>query len=191
MRKYILISIATSLLLAGCTGKEIIIRPENTLFSPSVGNSYSTVGLKDATTVRTIPVVGNVTEAFGNEMKSSGFAKEVYYPLRPDDNTEITLESKFKAEIDTHSGSAFVKSFITGFTMFILEPFLWYDFDYRFSGEVLIFKDGKMIKQTSAVSDATMSVKWLSLSDVASLEAETIIKLKKSLFNQLLNDIRK
>jgi hypothetical protein len=191
MRKYILISIATSIFLAGCTGKEIKIRPENTLFNPSVGNSYSTVGLRDVSTGKTFPVVGNVTEAFGNEMRSSGFAKEVYYPLRPDDNTEITLESQFNVDVDTHSGSAFAKSFITGFTMFILEPLFWYDFDYKFAGAVGLFKDGILIKQVSAVTDATMSVKWLSLGDVASLEAETITKAKKSLFNQLLNDMKK
>jgi hypothetical protein len=46
-----------------------------------------------------------------------------------------------------------------------------------------------VIKQVSAVTDATLSVKWLSLGNVASLEGETLEKAKKSLFQQLLNDI--
>jgi len=85
--------------------------------------------------------------------------------------------------LDPHSGSQFAKSF--------LEPLFWYDFDYTFSGTVDVVKNGKIIKQLSAVTDATMSVKWLSLGKVTSLEVETVDKAKKSLFQQLISDIGK
>ena len=73
--------------------------------------------------------------------------------------------------LDPHSGSAFAKSFFTGLTLFIIDPLFF--------------------KQLSAVTDATMSVKWLSLGKVTSLEVETVDKAKKSLFQQLISDIGK
>jgi hypothetical protein len=74
-------------------------------------------------------------------------------------------------------------------TLFIIEPLFWYDFDYTLSGTVDVVKNGKVIKQLSAVTDATLSVKWLSLGKVASLEGETLAQAKKSLFQQLINDV--
>jgi len=183
--------IFTSFLVIGCTGTEIKIKPENTLLDQRVANPYSSVGVRDASTGKILPAAGNMTEAFSTQIRTSGFSKDVYYPFKPDDKTNILLESNFNVEFDAHSGSAFAKSFFTGFTFFILEPFFWYDFDYKFAGTVDVLKDGKVIKQVSAATDATVSVKWLSLSDVATLEGEAIAKAKKSLFNQLLNDIRK
>ena len=130
-----------------------------------------------------------MTEAFSNELRKSGITKEVYYPFRPDDKADIVLESQFNVALDPHSGSAFAKSFFTGLTLFIIEPLFWYDFDYTLSGTVDVVKNGKVIKQLSAVTDATLSVKWLSLGKVASLEGETLAQAKKSLFQQLINDV--
>ena len=187
-----LMSIACfTLLLVGCTGSEIKIKPENFLLDQRFNESYSSIGLLDASTGKNLPSVGNLTEAFSHEIRASRVAKDVYYPARPDDKTDVTFESNFNSELDTHSGSAFAKSFLTGFTFFILEPIFWYDFDYKFSGTVDVLKDGKVIKQSSAVTDVTLSVKWLSLGDVSKLESEAISQGKKSLFNQLLRDVHK
>ena len=132
---------------------------------------------------------GNMTEAFSSEIRKAKVAKEVYYPVRPDDKAEIVLESQFNVALDPHSGSQFAKAFFTGFTFFILEPLFWYDFDYTLSGTVDVVKNGKVIKQLSAVTDATLSFKMLSSGIVPSLEAETLAKAKKSLFQQLINDV--
>jgi hypothetical protein len=185
-----IISIA-SLLIIGCTGTEIKIRPENTLYTQAAVEPYVSVGVKDISSSPTLPQAGNMTEAFSNEIKKSKFAKEVYYPARPDDKAEIVLESQFNVALDPHSGSAFAKSFFTGLTLFIIEPLFWYDFDYKFSGTVDVLKNGKVIKQVSAVTDATLSVKWLSLGSVTTLEGEALAKAKKTLFQQLLYDIGK
>jgi hypothetical protein len=184
----LIISIAT-LLIVGCTGTEIKIRPENSLLAQNLSEPYTSVGVKDISPSPTVPQAGNMTEAFSAQIRQSNFAKDVYYPSRPDDKAEIILESQFNVALDPHSGSAFAKAFFTGFTFFILEPLFWYDYDYKLSGTVDVFKEDKVIKQVSAVTDATLSVKWLSLGNVASLEAETLEKAKKSLFQQLLNDI--
>jgi len=180
-----------TLILVGCTGSEIKIRPENSLLDQRVNESYSAVGLLDVSTGKNLPSIGNLTEAFSHEIRASRVAKDVYYPARPDDKTEVTFESKFNSEVDTHSGSTFAKSFLTGFTFFILEPIFWYDFDYKLSGTVDVLKDGIVIKQSTAVTDATISVKWLSLGDVTKLESDAISQAKKSLFHQLLSDVKK
>ena len=178
-----------AILVAGCTGTQIKISPESSALEQSFNSSYGLVGVRDVPAEKTLAVTGNLTEAFSNEIRSSGLAKEVYYPLRPNDKTDITLNSQFNADVDRHSGSHFATAFFTGFTFFIFEPFIWYDFDYTLAGNVDVIKDGQVIKRVNAKTDATVSVKWLSLSDLAKLQDEVLIKAKKSLFQQLIQDI--
>ena len=191
MKLNLLIIAVAAFFIIGCTGTEIKIRPENALIAQNNIGPYTTIGVKDVSSGTSLPQAGNMTEAFSNELRKSGVTKEVYYPFRPDDKADIVLESQFNVALDPHSGSAFAKAFFTGFTFFILEPLFWYDYDYTFSGTVDVVKNGKIIKQLSAVTDATMSVKWLSLGKVTSLEVETVDKAKKSLFQQLISDIGK
>ena len=191
MKLNLLIIAVAAFFIIGCTGTEIKIRPENGLIAQNNIGPYTTIGVKDVSSGTSLPQAGNMTEAFSNELRKSGITKEVYYPFRPDDKADIVLESQFNVALDPHSGSAFAKAFFTGFTFFILEPLFWYDYDYTFSGTVDVVKNGKILKQLSAVTDATMSVKWLSLGKVTSLEVETVDKAKKSLFQQLISDIGK
>lgn len=191
MKLNLLIIAVAAFFIIGCTGTEIKIRPENALIAQNNIGPYTTIGVKDVSSGTSLPQAGNMTEAFSNELRKSGITKEVYYPFRPDDKADIVLESQFNVALDPHSGSAFAKAFFTGFTFFILEPLFWYNYDYTFSGTVDVVKNGKIIKQLSAVTDATMSVKWLSLGKVTSLEVETVDKAKKSLFQQLISDIGK
>ncbi len=191
MKLNLLIIAVAAFFIIGCTGTEIKIRPENALIAQNNIGPYTTIGVKDVSSGTSLPQAGNMTEAFSNELRKSGITKEVYYPFRPDDKADIVLESQFNVALDPHSGSAFAKAFFTGFTFFILEPLFWYDYDYTFSGTVDVVKNGKILKQLSAVTDATMSVKWLSLGKVTSLEVETVDKAKKSLFQQLISDIGK
>jgi hypothetical protein len=177
--------------VTGCTGTQIKISPESSAVDQSFNSPYALVGVKEVPAEKKLAVTGNLTEAFSNEIRSTGFAKEVYYPLRPNDKTDVTLDSQFNAEVDRHSGATFAKGFFTGFTLFIFEPLIWYDFDYTLAGNVDVIKDGKIIKRVNAKTDATVSVKWLSLSDLAKLQDEALIKAKKSLFQQLIHDMGK
>lgn len=175
--------------ITGCTGTQIKLSREPTTYP--LGQTYDSIGVRDVPATKTLPVAGNLTEAFSNEIRTSGFAKYVYYPLRPDDKVDIALDSQFDVEQDTHSGSLFAKAFFTGFTFFLLEPAFWYDFDYKLSGNVNVLKDGKVVKQAAATTDATISAKWLSLSKLPALEAEALNRAKKSLFQQLMQSIGK
>ena len=189
MRAKFLLSIIVILAITGCTGTQVKLNHEPT--TQSFNQPYTAVGVRDVPATKTLPIAGNLTEAFSNELRTSGFAKEVYYPLRPDDKVDIALDSQFNVEADTHSGSMFAKSFFTGFTLFLLEPVFWYDIDYKLSGNVNVMKDGKLLKQVTATTDATISAKWLSLSKLPALEAEALVKAKKSLFQQLMQAIAK
>ena len=189
MKIKLLLSAITILMLTGCTGTKVKITPEPMAFDQGVNRSYDSVGIRDIPSDKTYPATGNLTEAFSNEMRTSGFSEEVYYPFRPDDKTDITLDSHFTSEVDMHSGSMFAKSFFTGLTLFLIEPFIWYDFDYTLTGNLVVLKDGKESKRVSGQTEATISAKWLSLSELQSLEGKALSKAKKSLFQQLMHKI--
>lgn len=188
--KLLIVAIAT-LAITGCTGTQIKISPEISALEQSVNPSYAAVGVRDVPAEKNLPVTGNLTEAFSNELRTSGFAKDVYYPFKPNDKTDITLDSQFNAALDAHSDSLFAKSFFIGLTLFLVEPFIWYDFDYTLAGKVDVIKDGKVVKQVNAKTDAKVSLKWLSLSEAANLEGEALAKAKKVLFQQLMHKIGK
>ena len=179
----------TSLLILGCTATEIKIKPENALISKNV-EPYAAVGLKDVSSSPALPEVGNMTEAFIAEIKKSKFAKEVYYPSSPDDKAEIVLEANFDVVFNPHFGVApYAKTFSYWTHSFYDRTLVPYNFEYKFSGTVDVLKNGKMIKQVSAVTEAILSMQWLSLGSIATLETETLNKAKKSLFQQLLYDL--
>ena len=73
--------------------------------------------------------------------------------------------------------------------MFLLEPVIWYDYDFVVEGTVGVIRNGERIQTISARSDATISAKWLSLSEVAKLEADALSKAKRGLYYQILRDI--
>ncbi len=175
-------------MLTGCTGTQIKVRPEPG--THKFTQSYASVGVRDVPTEKKVPAPG-LTEAFSNEIRTSGFAKDVYYPFRPDDKVDIVLDSQFSLEQDQHSGSMVAKAFFTGLTLFLLEPFFWYDIDFKLAGNVNVLKDGKVVKQVNAETDATVSAKWLSLSELPTLAAEAAAKSKRSLFQQLMQAIAK
>lgn len=191
MKMKLLTAILAVVMITGCTGTKVAVSPEPGMLKSSFNTPYDTVGLRDTPADKIYPPAGNLTEAFGAEMRSSGFSKEVYYPFRPDDKVDLTLDTQFNVEMDPNMGSAFAKSFITGFTLFVLEPFFWYDYDYKMTGNINVIQDGKMTKTISAETNATMSMKWLSLSKGQTLEGETLGKAKKSLFRQLMQDLEK
>lgn len=189
MRTNLGLSVIVILMITGCTGTQVKLSHEP--ITQTFNQSYTSVGVRDVPAVKTLPLAGNLTEAFSNEIRTSGFSKEVYYPFRPDDKVDIVLDSQFSVEADTHSGSMFAKAFFTGFTLFLLEPVFWYDIDYKLAGNINVLKDGKLLKQATATTDATISAKWLSLSKLGALEAEALVKAKKSLFQQLMHAIEK
>jgi hypothetical protein len=182
LKKIILLGVVG---LTGCTGIEHHVSPESNY---QVFNSpYSSAGIRSTGSERSF----NLSDDFTSAIRTEGLAKDVYYPLRPDDKVDVVLDTKFESSVDTHGGSLALKSFFIGFTMFLFEPLIWYDFDYVLSGEVSIFKNKQLIRKVSAKTDASISAKWLSLSDIKKEQDNMIVKAKKSLFSQLMTEVYK
>ncbi|MEX1665423.1 hypothetical protein [Zhongshania arctica] len=191
MKRKLILTILMTIFATGCTGTKVLVTPDPDSFGTIYNYKYQDLGLRNIPGDKVYAPAGNITESFGTELRTSRFAKNVYYPLRPDDKVDITLESKFDLEMDPHMGSGMIKAFITGFTFFILEPLFWYDYDYKIVGSVDVYKNGTLTKKVSAQTDATTSMKWLSLSKGQTLEGEALGKAKLSLFKQLMIEIDK
>lgn len=186
----ILLLLLASAALTGCTGTQVTVKPDPKTLSLSNLARYENVGLSQASTGGgNYAAAGNLAEGLSTAMKSAGFAQQVYYPLRPDDKTDIALNTEFSVKTDAHMGANLAKSIFTGLTLFLLEPALWYDYDYILEGKAIISKRGQRIGEATAHTDATISMKWLSLSELPNLEAEALTKAKQSLYSQLMREI--
>jgi len=182
-----LVTVIAMMLLSGCTGTRIQVNPDPTTVQlQPVTRKCGTVAVRELTPVRVYPPAGNLTADFARELVQSGMFDTVYYPSRADDKADITLEGKFDVGFEPNMGSNLAKSFVVGFTLFLLEPVFWYDYGYDLQGKVDIYGEKQLIRTTDASSHAEMSMKFLSLADVTNLEQETLDAAKRSLYLQLL-----
>jgi hypothetical protein len=191
MAKQSLLLILVPLFLVGCTGTQIKVKPEPMAVSTTNMPKYDIVGLQALSSeTPSYGPSGNLTEGFASAMKEHGFAKQVAYPMRPDEKVDIAVDTQFNIKPDLHSGANAAKGFFTGLTLFLIEPVVWFDQDYVLEGKAVVTKNGQRLKDVTARTDANISTKWLSLGDIPSLEAEALSKAKKSLYLQLMKDIR-
>jgi hypothetical protein len=189
MRFLLLTVVIAALPLSACTGTRMLVTPDSTAVQTPVARSGEKVGLRAASGGKTYPPAGNLTEGFSSYLAHDIYPDGVFYPARPDDKVDYTLDSKFSVEMDPHTGSLIAKSFFTGLTLFLLEPLLWYDFDYTVTAEVTVLKDGKPVSTLNKETTARMGAKWLSLSEIPRLEGEVLDQAKASIYKQLANDL--
>lgn len=181
--------VAVCLLFAGCTGTSVTVNPDPASLQPGVTVKCGAVAVKEVPADRVYPPAANMVPSFVVALEQSGYFDKVYYPARPDDKVDMTLQSKFDVEFIPNMGSNLVKSFFTGLTLFILEPVFWFDYDYQMKGRVDVSRNGGVVKTMNASTEAGMSMKFLSLGESVKLEGETLAKAKDSLFKQLLRDL--
>ena len=181
--------LSLSIILTGCTGVRSSVRPDPSTLQAKYSQKFVGIGLKDVPGDRLYPPAGRITDSFARDLEVSGIAKNVYYPARPDDPTELVLESKFDIAMDPHMGSLMAKSFLIGLTLFILEPVFWYDFDYAMTANVDLIKNGQRYKSITAKTDATIGMKWLSLSEAQTLEGDALKNSKQSLSRQIIKKL--
>lgn len=149
------------------------------------------MAVKEVPADKVYPPAGNLVPGFANALERSGLADKVYYPTRPDDKTDLTLDAKFDVVFDPNMGANLTKSFFTGLTLFILEPVFWYNYGYELAGQVDVLKNGTKVKTFSARSEGEMSMKFFPLAEAQTLEGKTLKKSKEPFFNQLLIDFDK
>lgn len=179
-----------ALSLIGCTGTDMVVKPDPNTQSTTVNKRFQSVGVKPKPSeFPSYPGAGNIADGFANTIQESGFSKQVFYPQRPDDKPDIVFDSQFSARADTHGGANFAKAFFTGFTLFLLEPVIWFNYDYVLEANVGVLKNGERIQTINARSDVTLSAKWLSLSELQRMEPEALSKAKRALYFQILRDV--
>lgn len=187
--KNIVILIALAFGLTACTGTEITVRPDSTTIDSNFRSNCGSIAIKESQATQVYPAAGPLVSDFAKAVDRSGIANKVYYPTRPDDKTDITLDAKFEVTADHNMGAGFAKSIFTGLTLFILEPVFWYNHDYSIAGQVDIIKDNKIVQTINQKADAEMSLKWLSLGSTPNLELETLMKLKSVAYKQILTEL--
>lgn len=176
---------------AGCTGTSMTINPDPDMLPMSVVKGCGAVAIKETPAEHVYPPAGNLVPGFATALEKSGLAEKVYYPARPDDKVNLTLDARFDVKFDANMGSNLTKSFFTGLTLFILEPAFWYNYNYELKGNVAIVRENARLQTLEAASDAEMSMKFLSLGEAQQLEGNTLNKAKESLYRQLLIELNK
>ena len=189
--KMVMFVVVMSALISGCTGSEVNVKPDPASLQVTITKKCGNVAVKETPTDRVYPPAGNLVPGFAIALEKSGLFDKVYYPSRPDDKVDLTLDSKFDVLFDANTGSNMTKSFFTGLTLFLLEPVFWYNMDYNLNGQVEIKKENAKTTTIQAATEAGMSMKFLSLSDAQKLEGETLAKSKDSLYKQLLMELDK
>lgn len=180
----------TMVFLVGCTGTRMNISPPPDGLTGTFPQKFNAVGVKEIPADKVYPPAGHPAQDFARELELSGISKTVYFPSRPDDKVDAVLETKVDVAMDPHMGSLMLKSFVTGLTLFILEPAFWYDFDYALVGRVDVVQEGKRTP-IEAKTDASIGMKWLSLGQAQNLEIEAMKKSKQSLFRQVIEKLSK
>ncbi len=181
---YVVVTICLS--CAGCTGTDLAVHPDPAYLPTIVTKSCGAVAVKETPADHLYPPAGNLVPGFAIALEKSGLAEKVFYPARPDDQVDLTLDAKFDVLFDAKAGANLTKSFFVGLTLFLLEPVLWYDFDYNLTGKVDVRRGNAQPQILQAASDAEISMKFLSLGDTQKLEGEMLPKAKESLYKQLL-----
>jgi hypothetical protein len=188
----IVVVLLSSLLLfsaAGCTGTQIMITPSPESLQTSASKNCGIAGVKERPADKVYGPAGYLVQGFADFLDRSKLFDKVYYPLRPDDKVDLTLDSKFDVLFEPNMGGNLGKAFAIGITLFLLEPAFWFDYDYTLSGDVDIYKGDTKTSVAKATTNASMSIKFLSFAETVKLESETLQKGKESLYKQIFVEV--
>ena len=185
----LLVVVAGFLFCSGCTGTSMNVNPDPESIKLSVIKKCGAVAIKESPADHVYAPAGNLVPGFATALEKSGLSDNVYYPTRPDDKVDVILDTKFDVVFDANMGGNLTKSFFTGFTLFLLEPVFWFNYDYSLRGKVDILEGKNRVKTVQANSEGEMAMKFLSLSEVQKLEGETLKRAKESVYKQLLSEI--
>ncbi len=176
-------------LMLGCTGTRLNVSPSPDSLQAKYSTRYDVIGVKEIASDISYPPAGHIVSDFVRELELSGIARHVIYPVGSGDMADLILEPKFNVALDSQEGLSLTKSFLTGLTLFLLGPIVWYDYDYALVGEVDLIKQGKKTYSIHVTTNAFISMKLLSLEQGSNLEIETLKMAKNSLFRQIIEKI--
>jgi len=180
---------AMAIVAVGCTGRSVVVRPDPQSLSATAPRQFAALGVRAVPAAYVYPAAGEPVAGFASTLERSGVSEKVYYPIRPDDTVDAVLDTQIDVTFDQNNGSNFAKAFFTGFTMFLLEPLFWYEYDYVLSGKVDVVKQNGSRLRLDATSTGTFGVKFFSLAEANEGEGETLRQAKESLYRQMLGQL--
>jgi hypothetical protein len=173
----------------GCTGTSVIVMPDLKSIEPPTTKGCGKVAVTEITKEGKSKIPSELTIAFAKYLEQSGLFEEVYCPIRSTDIFDMSIDSKFDVQLDSHTGSNFAKAFITGLSWFVLEPIFWYENSFEFSGHLNIIEDGKTVATFDAKTKADLYKKFLSLGNTDAFKKQLWPNGLNVTFSQLLRDI--
>jgi len=188
MEKFVIL-IVMVFSLSACTGTEVTIRPDPSTVDSNFRSNCGSIAIKESPSAQVYPAAGTLIPDFAKAVDRSGLSEHLFYPTRQDDKVDITLDTKFDVIAEHNMGSTFAKSFVTGLSLFVLEPFFWYNHEYYITSRVDIVKNDKIVKTIDQRTEAEMSLKWLSLASTQTLEVDTLTRLKSMAYKQILSEL--
>jgi hypothetical protein len=181
----LLLGLLLLVFLSGCTGTRMLVDPDPSSLQVAITKKCGNVAVKEIPPDRTYPPAGNLVPAFARELERSGLFEAVYYPSRPDDKVDLTIDSKFNVKFHP-SGGNMPKAFFTGLTLFLLEPAFWFDFYYAWDGHVDVYTGKTISKTIEAKTTANIGMKFLSMGQAQVLEGDVLKNGSTSLYRQLI-----
>lgn len=99
-----------------------------------------------------------------------------------------------RLSLDHHPTARMIKNYFLGFTLFLLEPILWYDIDYSVQGSLRVLDTKGLLGPFDAQAHSTTRARWLSLGELSNLNAnaqrETLTHAADQLIGQIKQQIK-
>ncbi len=173
----------------GCTGTSIVIQPEPDTITAPTTKGCGRVAIREVKedgSTSTIP--GEVVLEFAKYLEQSGLFNEVYCPVRDSDEYNVLLHARFNHTIYPKTAVNNVRSVVMGASLFLFEPFIWYEFSFEVAGKVDVKKEGTTVASFNSNARADLYYKFLSpVSGV--LVKEVLPASYKASFAQLTREL--
>lgn len=174
----------------GCTGTRVIVQPEPDSIRPPVAKGCGKIAVTEITADGTSSKIPSaLVLEFAKYLEHSGLFDEVYCPVRDNDKFNMSLDAKFDGKLKTNSGPNHVRSAVIGLSLFLFEPFIWYEFNFDLSGHVDVKKEGKTVASFNSNTRADLHQKFFSTGDGEAFQKEVWPASVKATFAQLTRDL--
>jgi hypothetical protein len=175
--------------ICGCTGTRVIVKPELSTIKPPTTKGCGKIAVTEINTDgSTSKIPSGLVLEFAKHLEKSGLFDEVYCPVRDSDKFNLSLDAKFDGKLKTNGGANHLRSAIVGLSLFLFEPFVWYEFNFDLTGHVDVKREGQIVASINSDTKVDLHQKFFSTGDEA-FQKEVWPASVKATFAQLTRDI--
>jgi hypothetical protein len=179
----------TLLSVYGCTGTRVLVQPELDTIKPPTTHGCGRIAVIEINADgSTSKIPSGLVLEFAKHLEKSGLFDEVYCPVRDGDKYNLSLETKFDGKLNTNRGANHLRSAIVGLSLFLFEPFVWYEFNFGLSGHVDVKREGQTVASFNSNTTVDLQQKFFSTGDEA-IQKEVWPASVKATFAQITSDI--